>query len=130
MNTPKEMILEIHLSTAKRLRTSNLTVYAQKNIFGRLCIDYEMPQDCMFDYLRCCCEIIHHYRLGRNSKSNETTSGRPIKVQLKTAGEVKLVLLNVKYLKEDAYYSDVRLSKWLNKEELVKIKSLRLRCED
>ena len=73
----------------------------------------------MFDVLRCRCIITQHFRIGNDLATyrNKKTARRPIKLQLKSSGDIKFILANSKCLYDDPSYTDVNISKWLSQKE-------------
>ena len=89
---------------------------------------YELS--CMFDFLRCNCDILRHRRIGWANSKGKRPSSRPIKVELRNPGDVSLVLSRVRHLRGDAYYEGVNVSRWLTDDDLNGIKALRQKCRD
>ena len=79
----------------------------------------------MFECPDCHCDVIRHQRMGHAARNNV---GRPIKVELRSPRAAGFILSNIRRLKDDAYYTGVKISKWLSAEELRELKSLRQRC--
>ena len=82
----------------------------------------------MLSFLRYRCDIIRHARFGQIGNIEKKLRVRPIKIELKSVGDANLILSNAKYLRNNAYYHDVYINKWLSENELENIKNLREKC--
>ena len=69
----------------------------------------------MLDFFGCRCDIAQHTRIGRMTDHSKSLYGRPIKVKLNSPREANLIFSCAKYLRSEAYYAGVNLSKWLSR---------------
>mgnify|MGYP000626795235 CR=1 FL=1 len=116
------------------------TIKEQQKVDSDICtiVVYGFPEDGndyydllnMFDFLECNCKIVRYSRFVRVVKKDNTFSGRPIKVELRSSGDVNFVLSCAKQLSKDAYYSGVYVNKWLSEEEMKNVKYLCQLCFD
>ena len=65
------------------------------------------------------------HRIGKKSDSS-----RPIKLFRKSQSDRNLLLNSTRQLKESSKYASVRCDRWLSKEKLDQVKSLRRRCKE
>ena len=88
--------------------------------------DYAQLLD-MFDFLDARCDIIRQSRLGRLSQRSGGSNARPIKVELRSVSDA-VILARARCLREDAFYANVYIKKWLSKDEMKEVKLLRRQC--
>ena len=81
----------------------------------------------LMEFLNCRGDIVSYSRIGRVAK---LVQGRPLKVVLRLATDCEYVLTHANLLRKNDYYSGVYLSRWLSKDEMNKLKVLRLHCEE
>ena len=79
----------------------------------------------MLSFLICRCDIIRHARFGQVENIEKKLRVHPIKIELKSVGDVNLILFNAKYLRNNAYYHGVYINKWLSENEFENKKNLR-----
>ena len=89
--------------------------------------DYAQLLD-MFDFLDARCDIIRQSRLGRLSQRSGDSNARPIKVELRSVNDAVIILARARCLREDAFYADVYIKKWLSEDEMKEVKLLRRQC--
>jgi hypothetical protein len=86
--------------------------------------DYKHLRE-MLDFLDCRCIITHHSRVG--FANNRV---RPIRLELKSANDAKLVLARAKHLRADEYYAGVFINKWLSETEMKLVREKRRECDN
>ncbi len=79
----------------------------------------------MLDFLNCQCDVTRSTRVGREYNGKV----RPIKMELRTSSDASIILSRAKYLRHNAYYSGVYVSKWLSEDEMKAVKTLRQQCD-
>ena len=65
----------------------------------------------MLSFLICRCDIIRRARFGQVENIEKKLRVHPIKIELKSVGDVNLILFNAKYLRNNAYYHGVYINK-------------------
>ena len=135
LQPPKQPTFADVVSTDVMKSVVSLTLKEQQKIMidGSSIAVYGFPEEGddynelkkMFDYLGGNWDIVRHVRIGNPASD---TKDRTIKVQFRTPNIVSQILLNSKYLKDEAYYRGVGISKWLSQDEVKAIKALRQQC--
>jgi hypothetical protein len=69
------------------------------------------------------CSPIDGFRLGKASNDSATSRPRPLKVIFSSEDDKYMVLRAARHLKDDQAFRNVRISKYLSSEEMIKLKT-------
>jgi hypothetical protein len=75
------------------------------------------------------CSPIDGFRLGKAPNDSATSRPRPLKVIFSSEDDKYMVLRAARHLKDDQAFRNVRISKYLSSEEMIKLKATRAACD-
>ena len=87
----------------------------------------------LLEYFECEGGIDRIHRLGRktyDSSGQPIQSKRPIKITLQLASDCKFILSNAWSLKRESQFAGISIAQFLTREQLDRIKVLRIRCDE